>query len=84
MSFAPINKDACNATSKKPETHTAYLNKIKSSLHITVISDPADYMLEQKYFYNSDYHPGVTGRAIRTERLIADLKAQLAKEAAQS
>ena len=81
MSFAPVNKDACSETAKNPATHEAYIKKINEMLDITVISDPADYMLEEKWFNNSDSHPGIEGSKMRTAQLIADLKAQLALEA---
>ena len=81
-SFSPVNYDACSSTAKDPQTHAAFIAKIESMLHITVISNPANYMLEQKYFNNSDAHPGIEGSKIRTAQLIADVKAQLALEAA--
>ena len=81
-SFAPINIDSCNNDSKDPAKQAAFVKAIEDNLHITVISNPADYMFEQKYFNNSDYHPGITGSKMRTAQLIADVKAQLLCEAA--
>lgn len=39
------------------------------------ISDVEEYMFPGRYFYDSDYHLNDLGAALRTERLLADLKA---------
>ena len=77
MSWAPLAKSACNAEAMKPQTQAALMDKAKSLLTCVVISDIADYILEDKYFNNSNYHPGIEGSIIRTQRLIEDLKAQM-------
>ena len=45
-----------------------------------MISKTGDYIFDSKYFYNSDYHLNTAGAIIRTDLLIRDIKAQLAKE----
>ena len=77
LSFAPINEDACLATAKDPETHRQYLEFIAANLDYKCISSPAQYFFERQFFNNSDYHLGITGAAMRTSYLIADLKAEL-------
>ena len=42
-----------------------------------VISSVKDYVMEGRYFYDSDYHLGEGGAALRTARLIEDLKRHL-------
>lgn len=77
MSWAPVNKNYCNATALSKSTQKAFKDKMQSMIDYTVISEISDYILEGKYFNNSNYHPGPTGAAMRTTKLIADLKAQL-------
>ncbi len=79
-SFAPINKAYLKDQALVKENQDAYVARLREVLDYEVISHPSDYILEQIYFNNSDYHPGVTGRQMRTAALIADLKAQLIKE----
>ncbi len=80
LSFAPINEDACIAAALSRSEQDAFVSLLSSKLHCAVISHPSDYLLDQSLFNNSDYHPGPTGAAMRTERLIRDLKAQLERE----
>lgn len=79
-SFAPINKESLKDQALVKENQDEYVARLREVLDYEVISHPSDYILEQIYFNNSDYHPGVTGRQMRTAALIADLKAQLIKE----
>ena len=79
-SFAPIDMDLLNETALFKDAQDSYVAKLREVLDYEVISHPSNYYYEHKYFYNSTYHPGITGRAMRTEALIADLKAQLVKE----
>ena len=80
MSWAPVNANYCNSTAKNAATQKAFEDRMASMIDYEVISKLADYIIEGKYFYNSNYHPGPIGAGIRTERLIRDLKAQLTKE----
>ena len=63
--------------------HTNYEQMLERGLKITRISNLEDYIMEGKYFYNSNYHPGTEGAKLRTRQLAADLLAQLEKEAAE-
>ncbi|MGN0813791.1 MAG: hypothetical protein ACI4MH_00990 [Candidatus Coproplasma sp.] len=42
-----------------------------------IISEVTDYIYKGRYFYDTDYHLNDLGVILRTERLIADLKAAL-------
>lgn len=42
---------------------------------VIFLSTPADYLLEGRYFYDTDYHLNDEGVKIRTERLLNDMKA---------
>lgn len=80
MSWAPVNKAYLNSTALSESTQKAFVEKWQSVLDYKIISDVSTFILEQHYMNGADYHPGVTGAGIRTERLIADLKAQLISE----
>lgn len=80
MSWAPVNKNYCNDTALKESTQKAFEDKMASKIDYEVISKLADYIIEGKYFNNSNYHPGPIGASMRTKTLIRDLKAQLTKE----
>jgi hypothetical protein len=51
----------------------------RAKQNISVISSPDDYCFPANFFYDSTYHLNARGREIRTERLIRDLKRELAK-----
>ena len=80
FSFAPIDKGYLNENAFKKENQDAYVARLREVLDYEVISHPSNYYYDHIYFYNSTYHPGITGRTMRTTALIADLKAQLIKE----
>ncbi len=80
LSFATMNYESANDNSRTVAYQTQYMNAAKTYIHATVISTPGDYLMESKYFYNSDYHLNTAGAIIRTDLLIRDIKAQFAKE----
>jgi hypothetical protein len=80
FSFAPIDKGYLNSAALDKANQDAYVARLREVLDYEIISHPSDYYYDHKYFYNSTYHPGITGRTMRTTALIADLKAQLVKE----
>ncbi len=47
---------------------------LKEQIEFPVISNMDTYIMDTKYFYNSDYHLNDKGREIRTENLIKDLQ----------
>jgi hypothetical protein len=56
LSFATMNYESANDKSRTTEYQELYMNAAKTNVHATVISVPGDYLMESKYFYNSDYH----------------------------
>ena len=56
------------------------MNAAKNNIHATVISNVADYLMDSKYFFNTDFHLNTEGAKVRTDLLIRDIRAQLAKE----
>ncbi len=80
MSWAPVNKNYLNDTALNASTQKTFEDRMASKIDYEVISKLSDYIIEGKYFNNSNYHPGPIGASMRTKVLIRDLKAQLAKE----
>ena len=44
---------------------------------ILILGEPSDYWLPQRYFLDTVYHLNADGRAIRTARLLAQLRGRL-------
>ncbi len=79
FTYSPRNKFALSEESTKAERDQlhAYL---KSHLIVPVISALEDSLYPGTYLYGTDNHLSTEGVQIRTEKVIRDLKAQLAKE----
>ncbi len=75
MSCAPCNYNAIVGPSRSLAVQDRYMASIQASISIPVISHIKNYILPGELMYNSDYHPNAWGRDLRTEQLIADLKA---------
>jgi len=80
FSFAPINRNALSAEAATVAYQNAYVEHLRNMLDVPVIGSVSDYILEGKYFYNSDYHTGDRGAEIRTKQLALDLLEQLKQE----
>ncbi|MBR6709306.1 MAG: hypothetical protein IKL84_06470, partial [Clostridia bacterium] len=84
FSLAPLNVNSFSEKAKTDAVQNTYQKRFETLLKIPVISHFSDYVMEGRYFFNSDYHPTNEGAVLRTQQLVKDLKAQLAKEAAQN
>lgn len=71
LSYAPINALCCTEEGIAAFSGT-WEQEMRSRGYETV-SSLRDYVMEAKYFYDSDYHLTTAGAILRTERLIADL-----------
>lgn len=80
FSFPSLNKNALAGAAKKISQRTNYQNYIEDNLNITVISSIEDYIFNGRYMSGTNYHLSSEGTVIRTDRLINDLRAQLAKD----
>ena len=80
LTFGPINYESVHVDSLDALKQAEYEDALREKLDYELISCISDYILERRLFNNSDHHPGIEGCGIRTERLTADLKAQLEKE----
>lgn len=76
-SYAPVNISAREGTEIKDKGFE-FAEKFENALlpyGYVPVSRVEDYMFAGRYFFDSDYHLNDLGAALRTERLIADLKA---------
>lgn len=79
FSYAPRSLRA--VTEGSTETERARLHDyLREALHVPVISDIEDSMFSGYYFYETDNHLSDEGVEIRTERIIADMYAQMEQE----
>jgi len=77
ISYAPINVRALSEEYVAAEEWKDFSSRLAFYLGArgySVISDIEDYILNGKYFYDTDYHLNDTGAALRTNMLIDDLK----------
>jgi len=72
LSYAPINALCCSEE-EIAEFSQAWEQGMETRGYETV-SCLEDYVLEARYFYDSDYHLTTAGAELRTEQLIADLQ----------
>lgn len=79
FTYSPRNKYALSEDSTQEERIRLH-EYFKSQLHIPVISELEDSLYTGIYLYGTDNHLSTEGAQIRTERVICDLKEQLAKE----
>ena len=81
ISFAPMSEKTLYTESGKKEADLLrYSKNVADFYHGTVISDIKEQVFEVKYFADSPWHMTDEGARMRTEIIVRDLKAQLAKE----
>ena len=78
LSFAPFSTEACAGTVTDAMMDT-YSTTLAQKLHAVCIASQSDHNYAKKYFYEM-FHMTAEGKQVRTERLIAELNAQFAKE----
>ena len=76
FSFPPMNK-ASMTDENTEESIYAFYDNLSSSLHCRVISNVNDYILDEGYFFDSEFHLNNAGVNIRTAQLADDLKREL-------
>ncbi|MCD8086064.1 MAG: leucine-rich repeat protein [Clostridiales bacterium] len=81
FTYAPRNCYAISQDST-PEARAALDEYLREGLCVPVISDLEESLYPGRYLYGTDNHLSTEGVQIRTARIIADLQAQLEKEAA--
>ena len=77
LSYPPYNKNACDPATLTEEGYDSYNADMKKVLSATLISDVRDYIMEGKFFYNTDYHLMEEGALFHTEQVILDFLAAI-------
>ena len=76
FSFSPMNEIALTDYNTE-ENISAFYDNLVSSLHCKIISDINDYIMNEGYFFDSEFHLNDAGVNIRTANLANDLKREL-------
>ncbi len=76
FSFCPINSAAINE-SVSDDSISAFYDNLASSLHCRIISNIYEYIMDEGYFFDSEFHLNDSGVTVRTVRLIDDIKREL-------
>lgn len=76
FSFPPMNKASLTDYNTEESIYAFYEN-LSSSLHCKVISNVNDYIMDEGYFFDSEFHLNNAGVNIRTAQLANDLKREL-------
>jgi hypothetical protein len=76
FSFCPMNEAAMSSENTEDSIGDFYENLCKV-LQCRVISNVYDYILDEGYFYDSEFHLNNSGVTVRTARLIDDIKREL-------
>ncbi len=76
FSFPPMN-EASMTDYNTVENINAFYDNLASSLHCRVISNVNDYIMDEGYFFDSEFHLNNAGVKIRTANLANDLKREL-------
>ncbi len=75
LSFCPVDRSALADDSE--EALYAWYCLCDEAFDCPIISDPARYVLENAWFYDSNFHLNSAGAEVRTVRLAEDILAQL-------
>ncbi len=78
MSFATRDQNVMSASALKQSECDRFTNDCAEKLDYPVISNVRTFILEHKYFFDSEWHPNDEGAALRSELLARDIKAYLA------
>ena len=76
FSFPPMNEAALTDYNTEENIYAFYDN-LSSSLHCKIISNINDYIIDEGYFFDSEFHLNNAGVNIRTANLANDLKREM-------
>ncbi len=76
FSFPPMNKAAMTDYNTEEAIYSFYDN-LASALHCKIISNINDYIMDEGYFFDSEFHLNNAGVKVRTAALAKDLKREL-------
>lgn len=80
MSFGTYDKARLKKSAAVQPEYDKFTDSCQDKLDYPVISNIGTYVMEHKYFYDSEWHLNDEGAQIRTRNLANDIKAQLKKE----
>ncbi len=70
--FPPMNKTAISADTTE-ESILAFYDYVCTNIDCEVISNINDYIMDENYFYDSNFHLNDAGVAVRTSLLVQDI-----------
>lgn len=75
FSFAPMNRAALSSSATEENIYAFYDDLARAlGNNITLISNVNDYIMDEGYFFDSEFHLNNSGVVVRTVRLIDDIK----------
>ena len=78
FSFSPMNSAAMSDYNTK-ENILEFSGNLARSLHCKVISNINDYIMDEGYFFDSEFHLNNSGVVVRTVKLIDDIKREIGR-----
>jgi len=78
FSFSPMNRAALSDYNTEENIYAFYDN-LATSLHCPVISDINECIMDEGYFFDSEFHLNDSGVTVRTVRLTDDIKRELGR-----
>jgi len=70
--FCPINKSALSKDTSA-ETIAEFYRYVLENIHCPIISDPNSLIMDEGYFYDTNFHLNDAGVRVRTAKLIEDI-----------
>lgn len=80
MSFGTFDKSRLKSSAAVQSEFDRFTNACQSKLDYPVISNIGTYVMEHKWFFDSEWHPNDEGAKLRTENLAEDIKNYLKGE----
>ena len=77
VSFAARDKNRIGTASQTAVEYNKFTTHYENEIDFPVISNVGDYLLDAKYFWDSEWHTNDAGKKIRTEQLITDINKYL-------
>lgn len=78
FSFSPMNAAAMSSNLHAEDIYAFYRN-LCASLDCRVISNVNDYIMDEGYFFDSEFHLNNAGVVVRTVKLIDDIKREIGR-----
>lgn len=75
-SFPPVNASGIEAGTDEA-TYEALYARLCEELDFEIISNPGDYVMPSRYFYDTNFHPNSAGAKHHTSHLASDLRRYL-------